>query len=87
MASAPAPSFEADLAAAAQRHQLLGIRLAQAAGDHDTESNVLGMLAYQHVANGHPAEAVRYPSSAVEHAVKSLPLVRARALGGAPARK
>ncbi|MFD4943583.1 hypothetical protein ACFWNT_13830 [Streptomyces sp. NPDC058409] len=74
-------SFDADLAAAAQRHQLFAIRLARAAGDHDTVSNVLGMLAYQHAATGYPAEAVRYASSAVEHAAKSLPLVRARALG------
>jgi hypothetical protein len=74
-------SFDADLTAAAQRHQLIGIRLARAAGDHDTVSNILGMLAYQHAATGHSAEAVRYASSAVEHAAKSLPLVRARALG------
>ncbi|HBF80462.1 MAG TPA: hypothetical protein DD420_11195 [Streptomyces sp.] len=74
-------SFDADLVAAAQRHQLFAIRLARAAGDHDTVSNVLGMLAYQHAATGHPAEAVRYASSAVEHAARSVPLVRARALG------
>ncbi|MEU5084828.1 MULTISPECIES: hypothetical protein [Streptomyces] len=74
-------AFDSNLTAAAQRYQLLALRLARAADDTDTLSNILGMLAYQHAATGHPQEALRYATAAVEHAARSLPLVRARALG------
>ena len=74
-------AFDGSLAAAAQRYQLLAIRLAQAAGDHDSVANILGMLAYQHAAHARPAEALRFAISAVEHSARCLPLVRARALG------
>ena len=74
-------AFDGSLAAAAQRYQLLALRLAQAAGDHDTVANVLGMLAYQHSAHARPAEALRFATSAVEYSSHGLPLVRARALG------
>ncbi|MGW0337103.1 hypothetical protein ACWD0J_35645 [Streptomyces sp. NPDC003011] len=74
-------AFDGNLAAAAQRYQLLAIRFAQAAGDHDSVSNILGMLAYQHAAHGQPAEALRFAASAVAHSAHRLPLVRARALG------
>ncbi|MGW4442005.1 hypothetical protein [Streptomyces sp. NPDC004682] len=74
-------AFDADLHAAAQRYQLLAIRLARAAGDTTTVANVLGMLAYQHAANGKPTAALRYAEAAVEHTARSSPLVRARALG------
>ncbi|MCL3998736.1 hypothetical protein [Streptomyces lavenduligriseus] len=74
-------AFDSNLTAAAQRYQLLALRLARAADDTDTVSNILGMLAYQYAATGHPQEALRYATAAVEHAARSLPLVRARALG------
>ncbi|KQV20883.1 MULTISPECIES: hypothetical protein [unclassified Kitasatospora] len=74
-------AFDADLAAAGQRYQLLAIRLAQAGDDHDTVANVLGMLAYQHAASQNPAAALRFAEAAVTSAARSLPTVRARALG------
>ncbi|MGW3929426.1 hypothetical protein ACWECC_15145 [Streptomyces microflavus] len=74
-------AFDADLNAAAQRYQLLAIRLARAAGDTTTVANVLGMLAYQHAATGKPAAALRYAEAAVEHTARSSPLARARAWG------
>ncbi|MER6913832.1 hypothetical protein ABT354_19355 [Streptomyces sp. NPDC000594] len=74
-------AFDADLTAAAQRYQLLAIRLARAAGDHDTVANVLGMLSYQHAAHAQPDTALRFAAAAVEHTARGLPLVRARALG------
>ncbi|MFJ8978727.1 hypothetical protein [Streptomyces sp. NPDC102282] len=74
-------AFDADLHAAAQRYQLLAIRLARAAGDTTTVANVLGMLAYQHAATGKPAAALRYAEAAVEHTARSSPLARARAWG------
>ncbi|MFJ4700622.1 hypothetical protein ACIP5N_21410 [Streptomyces sp. NPDC088768] len=74
-------AFDADLHAAAQRYQLLAIRLARAADDATTVANVLGMLAYQHAAAGKPAAALRYAEAAVDHTARSSPLVRARAWG------
>ncbi|WP_329449236.1 hypothetical protein OG906_38825 (plasmid) [Streptomyces sp. NBC_01426] len=74
-------AFDADLNAAAQRYQLLAIRLARAAGDTTTVANVLGMLAYQHAATGKPAAALRYAEAAVDHTARSSPVVRARAWG------
>jgi hypothetical protein len=74
-------AFDADLTAAAQRYQLLAIRLARAADDTNAVANVLGMLAYQHAASGKPSAALRYAEAAVDHTVRSLPIVRARALG------
>ncbi len=74
-------AFDADLHAAAQRYQLLAIRLARAAGDTITVANVLGMLAYQHAATGKPAAALRYAEAAVDHTARSSPVVRARAWG------
>ncbi|MFD9281043.1 hypothetical protein ACFWD7_27715 [Streptomyces mirabilis] len=74
-------AFDADLTAAAQRYQLLAIRLARSAGDHHTVANVLGMLSYQHAACGKPAAALRFAEAAVDHTTRSLPLVRARAWG------
>ncbi|MDW6057915.1 hypothetical protein SAZ11_07405 [Streptomyces sp. FXJ1.4098] len=74
-------AFDADLHAAAQRHQLLAIRLARAAHDTTTIANVLGMLAYQHAAAGKPAAALRYAEAAIDHTARSNPLVRARAWG------
>ena len=74
-------AFDADLHAAAQRYQLLAIRLARAADDTTTVGNVLGMLAYQHAAAGKPAAALRYAEAAVDHTTRSSPLVRARAWG------
>lgn len=74
-------AFDADLSASGQRYQLLAIRLARASADHDTVANVLGMLAYQHAAAGNPTAAIRFAEIAVETAAKSLPTVRARALG------
>ncbi|MEU3569170.1 hypothetical protein AB0E96_12210 [Kitasatospora sp. NPDC036755] len=74
-------AFDADLSASGQRYQLFAIRLARASADHDTVANVLGMLAYQHAAVGNPTAAIRFAEAAVEKAAKSLPTVRARALG------
>lgn len=74
-------AFDADLHAAAQRYQLLAIRLARAAGDTTTVANVLGMLAYQHAATSKPAAALRYAEAAVDHTARSSPVVRARAWG------
>ncbi|MEJ8654720.1 hypothetical protein WKI65_43480 [Streptomyces sp. MS1.AVA.3] len=74
-------SFDAGLAPAAHRYQLLAIRLARAAGDTTTVANALGMLAYPHAAAGHPLAALRFAHAAVEHSAKSAPLVQARALG------
>ncbi|NYI98274.1 hypothetical protein HNR12_004551 [Streptomonospora nanhaiensis] len=74
-------AFDASLPAAAQRYQLLAIRLARAAEDHDAVANVLGMLAYQHAAIHHPAAALRFAEAALDHTHRSLPVVRARALG------
>lgn len=74
-------SFDADLTAAAQRYQLLAIRLARAADDTSSVANILGMLAYQHAASGMPTAALRYAEAAVDHASRNPPIVRARALG------
>ncbi|WP_157515842.1 hypothetical protein [Nocardiopsis trehalosi] len=74
-------AFDASLPAAAQRYQLLAIRLARAAEDRDAVANVLGMLAYQHAATRNPAAALRFAEAALDHAHRSLPVVRARALG------
>ncbi|GAB2793446.1 hypothetical protein [Streptomyces daliensis] len=74
-------AFDADLAAPAQRYQLLAIRLAHAAGDEHGVANVLGMLAYQHAATGKPSAALRFAEAAVERTARSLPTVRARAFG------
>lgn len=74
-------SFDAALSPAAHRYQLLAIRIARAAGDTTTVCNALGMLAYQHAANADPSLALRFAQAAVEHANRSLPLVRARAFG------
>ncbi|WP_077060462.1 hypothetical protein [Streptomyces sp. MP131-18] len=74
-------AFDADLTAAAQRYQLLGIRLARAADDEDTIANVLGMLSYQHAARHKAASALRLAEAAVDHTARSAPVVRARALG------
>lgn len=74
-------AFDADLHAAAQRYQLLAIRLARAADDTTTVGNVLGMLAYQHAAAGKPSAALRYAEAAIDHTARSSPLVRARAWG------
>ncbi|MFD7644659.1 hypothetical protein ACFV4P_28890 [Kitasatospora sp. NPDC059795] len=74
-------AFDADLSSSGQRYQLLAIRLARASSDHDTAANVLGMLAYQHAAAGSPAAAIRFAEAAVDTSAKSLPTVRARALG------
>lgn len=74
-------SFDAALAPAAHRYQLLAIRIARAAGDTTTVCNALGMLAYQHAANADPHLALRFAQAAVEHSNRALPLVRARAWG------
>ncbi|MYR56665.1 hypothetical protein GTY54_10605 [Streptomyces sp. SID625] len=74
-------SFDAGLAPASHRYQLLAIRIARAAGDTTTVSNALGMLAYQHAASGNPNLALRFAYGAVEHAKGALPLVQARAWG------
>lgn len=74
-------SFDASLAPAAHRYQLLAIRIARAAGDTITVSNALGMLAYQHAASGNPSVALRFAHAAVEHSARTLPVVRARAWG------
>lgn len=74
-------SFDAGLAPAAHRYQLLAIRIARAAGDTTTVSNAVGMLAYQHAAGGNPALALRFAHAAVEHSARALPLVQARAWG------
>lgn len=74
-------SFDADLAAPAQRYQLFAIRFARAANDSNGAANVLGMLAYQHAATGKPSSALRFAEAAVEHTARSAPTVRARALG------
>ncbi|MGW2539523.1 hypothetical protein ACWC5I_01275 [Kitasatospora sp. NPDC001574] len=74
-------AFDADLSASGQRYQLVAIRLARASADHNTVANILGMLAYQHAAAGNPTAAIRFAEAAVDTAVKSLPTVRARALG------
>ncbi|MET9260546.1 hypothetical protein [Amycolatopsis sp. NPDC004079] len=74
-------TFDAGLAPAAHRYQLLAIRLARAAGDTTTVSNVLGMLAYQHAAGANPRVALRFAHAAVEHSARAVPLVRARAWG------
>lgn len=74
-------AFDADLAAAAQRYQLLAIRLARSAGDNHAVANVLGMLAYQHAAYAKPTAALRFAEAAVDHSARSLPIVRARAWG------
>ncbi|MGR3935251.1 hypothetical protein [Streptomyces sp. BRA346] len=72
-------SFDAGLAPASHRYQLLAIRIARAVGDTTTVSNALGMLAYQHAADGNPNLALRFAYAAVEHARGALPLVQARA--------
>ncbi|WP_127452723.1 hypothetical protein [Streptomyces sp. B29(2018)] len=74
-------SFDAGLAPASHRYQLLAIRIARAADDTTTVSNALGMLAYQHAAGGDPNLALRFAYAAVEHAKGALPLVQARAWG------
>jgi hypothetical protein len=74
-------SFDAGLAPAAHRYQLLAIRIARAAGDTTTVSNVLGMLSYQHAADGNPRLALRFAHGALEHAARAVPLVQARAWG------
>lgn len=74
-------AFDAGLAPASHRYQLLAIRIARAAGDTTTVSNALGMLAYQHAAGGNPNLALRFAYAAVEHAKGGLPLVQARAWG------
>ncbi|MBC7267725.1 hypothetical protein ACF09G_36400 [Streptomyces albogriseolus] len=74
-------AFDADLTAAAQRYQLIAIRLARHAGESDAVTNVLGMLSYQYAASARPAAALRLAEAAVEHSVRSLPIVRARAWG------
>ncbi|MFG2425234.1 hypothetical protein ACGFWD_40280 [Streptomyces sp. NPDC048448] len=74
-------AFDADLNAAAQRYQLLAIRLARSAGDTHAVANVLGMLSYQHAACAKPAAALRFAEAAVDHTARSLPIVRARAWG------
>ncbi|MET8816081.1 hypothetical protein ABZW47_29260 [Streptomyces sp. NPDC004549] len=74
-------SFDAGLAPASHRYQLLAIRIARAADDTTTVSNALGMLAYQHAASGNPNVALRFAYAAVEHAKGNLPLVQARAWG------
>ncbi|APU15200.1 hypothetical protein UA74_15740 [Actinoalloteichus fjordicus] len=74
-------SFDAGLAPAAHRYQLLAIRIARAADDTTTVSNVLGMLAYQHSAGGNPRRALRFAHAAVEHSATAVPLVQARAWG------
>ncbi|BAJ26412.1 MULTISPECIES: hypothetical protein [Kitasatospora] len=74
-------AFDADLSPSGQRYQLLAIRLARASADHDTVANVLGMLAYQHAAGGKATAAIRFAEAAVETAARSVPTVRARALG------
>jgi hypothetical protein len=77
-------AFDADLHAAAQRYQLLGLRLARAADASNRDAiiaNILGMLAYQHASTGHPNDALRFAHAAVEHSKGSAAAVRARALG------
>ncbi len=74
-------TFDAGLAPASHRYQLLAIRIARAAGDTTTVSNALGMLAYQHAADGNPTLALRFAHAAVEHSQGGLPLVQARAWG------
>ncbi|MGC5365679.1 hypothetical protein ACPXCE_29075 [Streptomyces sp. DT24] len=74
-------SFDAGLAPAAHRYQLLAIRIARAAGDTTTVSNAVGMLAYQHAAGADPALALRFAHAAVEHSAHAVPLVQARAWG------
>lgn len=77
-------AFDADLYAAAQRYQLLGLRLARAAESSNRDgiiANIMGMLAYQHAATGHPDDALRFAHAAVEHSRGSAATVRARAFG------
>lgn len=74
-------AFDADLTAAAQRYQLIAIRLARHAGDSDAVTNVLGMLSYQYAACARPSAALRLAEAAVEHSARGLPIVRARAWG------
>lgn len=74
-------SFDAGLDPAGHRYQLLAIRIARAAGDTNTVSNALGMLAYQHAAGGNPRLALRFAHAAVEHSARAVPLVQARAWG------
>ncbi|MFB7896135.1 hypothetical protein ACFC1B_07370 [Streptomyces xiamenensis] len=74
-------AFDAGLAPAAHRHQLLAIRLARAAGDTATVANALGMLAYQHAADRRFTAAVRFAEAAVENSARCAPIVRARAAG------
>ncbi|MFB7763525.1 hypothetical protein [Streptomyces xiamenensis] len=74
-------AFDAGLAPAAHRHQLLAIRLARSTGDAATVGNALGMLAYQHAAANRPAAAVRFAEAAVDHTSRCAPIVRARAAG------
>ncbi|MFF2614364.1 hypothetical protein [Kitasatospora sp. NPDC058046] len=74
-------AFDADLSPSGQCYQLLAIRLALASADHDTVANVLGMLSYQHAAGGKATAAIRFAEAAVETAARSVPTVRARALG------
>lgn len=64
-------AFDADLHAAAQRYQLLAIRLARAADEPTIVGNVLGMLSYQHAAAGDPPAARRYAEAAVDHTARS----------------
>ncbi|MHC3412771.1 hypothetical protein ACLQ2K_30045, partial [Streptomyces sp. DT17] len=74
-------SFDAGLAPAAHRYQLLAIRIARAAGDTTTVSTAVGMLAYQHAAGADPALALRFAHADVEHSAHAVPLVQARAWG------
>lgn len=72
---------DAGLVGAAQRYQFLGIRLATAAEDQAAVANLCGMMAYQHAADRHGAQAVRIAELAVEQSRRQLPSVRARAFG------
>jgi hypothetical protein len=74
-------AFDADLTAAAQRYQLLAVRLAGPADDIHTVANCLGMLSYQYAASANPPAALRLAEAAVEHSARSLPIVHARAWG------
>lgn len=74
-------AFDANQLGAAQRHHLLGLRLARACDDTDVLANNLGMLAYQASSAGRPAAAVRLATAAVDAVSRARPVVRARALG------
>lgn len=66
---------------AAQRHQLLAVRLARLAQRDIDAANAIGMLAYQAALRQQPSDAVRLAEAAVDLTRDACPISQARAHG------